>query len=387
MAVVDNGLPVISPPREFDGFGLDDAILHWMGRVVRYDEHWGEEVCVVIVTDECLYVCTDQGKVTQCIGVGAILELLAGESPGAPPMLGLRLWQQPEYDLLLGFPQGAAERQRLAHVLCVTHDHNTRGQAGPLAVIHAPELVRGGSLAGVLSLAQPAGWQLLIEPIKSKRHADRPKQAPRPAHESEVDAVIAAELDRVASGLGLQLQHEFGLAAEPSRKPLRGSGGDTREDLLRSELGQAREQLRVCRGALQDALRKQSNEIDAIRDQFLEYDKEIVAYLNRVYTAFPSARPALGSPPRLPPRLQHGDTSGGSLPSPQGLVEENARLRERLRELDRARGPHALESRPSAAEARRDAPVPWPSRGEQYLPPASLSVGGGMGPGGFGHRQ
>eukprot|EP00756_Hemistasia_phaeocysticola_P046505 Hpha_TRINITY_DN2028_c0_g1::TRINITY_DN2028_c0_g1_i1::g.82871::m.82871 len=379
--VHDNGLALVPVPEQYGGFGLSDAVLHWIGPIVQIDEYWTQTPAVGILTDDCFYVCTEQSKVTQCVALRSIIELIVADPIGCPPLLGFRIWQDPQYDLLIGISEGHAVREKIKTFLGAAYFHTTQGTEGNLRVMPMTEVVVGGSTGG-LSLREPPGWKLHIEPIKNRSAANKGRAAGgRPG--TSVDAAVEGELRRVAEGLRVQMLTEHARGSGPVGA---GTAAQVREQeaMLERELSDTREQLRQCKAALQNAARSQTEELETIREQFLEYDREIVFYLNRVYTAYPHARQSLGSPPRLPGRLPAAPVVHP--PDQQGLVEENARLRERLAELQNLRSPSRSpdgsvpygQSSPSYGGS----PSPYGGAAEARRFRTSGAVGGGLGPGG-----
>eukprot|EP01064_Diplonema_japonicum_P027178 TRINITY_DN3903_c0_g1_i1.p1 TRINITY_DN3903_c0_g1~~TRINITY_DN3903_c0_g1_i1.p1 ORF type:complete len:374 (+),score=83.58 TRINITY_DN3903_c0_g1_i1:627-1748(+) len=340
-----SGLPILKgvPPELMPEFkDLNNAMMHWMGKVVvtsvvdgakRKEEH------VLVLCPESLYSCSVGNRILRGFKITAIQEVFVNEDDDA------LLSVPSEFDYFFRPLGGKRDRNIIVKILKRLYFHLTESHALP---VKPDPLDEGCTL--LHRLQPPKGWKdgefdfsFFIEPIPSK------KQIKKSSGHSDYDA-----------------------------------GDDGQRDRIRH----LEDQLSTCKDALRQAIGDQNIEIDNIREQFLEYDKEVVAYLNNVYAAFPNVKSALGAPPSVGV-LSGLDNSGGNSASTR-LQEENSRLRARIQELE---GGTSHSSHPSLSQpTQQQSPtyhwhtqspsspgrVPAAEARRRYRP----AVSGGMGPAG-----
>eukprot|EP00756_Hemistasia_phaeocysticola_P055393 Hpha_TRINITY_DN31329_c0_g1::TRINITY_DN31329_c0_g1_i1::g.194473::m.194473 len=376
-------LPLIEVPHEYASFGLDQAALHWIGPVLQYDENWVARPCACILSDECLYICTADSKVLHCVPAAALLELVVNNSyPDGAALIGIRVEQDPAYDLLLTVREGPQRRDELAHMLAVLHE--TQGQGDPLRVTPVPINV-GTPVGEVLCLTRPTGWRCLIEPIRSKRAAgeQRARAAAIRQRCAELGAgsAVAEAVTSLAERLREELQHDFHQYRDTVADEAGTAGEWGTVGALQLVLKQEQEELLRCRQAVQNARVSQQTDTEGVRGQLLQYDREVSSYLRKVLHQYPSALSCLGAPPELPQSLR-SEVLDLRVPEyynhgrdPQRLAEENAVLRQQVWNLENSSVAPSYQ-RP-AAESRRQVVAGIAPSG---------AVSGGLGPGGAGAR-
>eukprot|EP01059_Diplonema_ambulator_P035538 TRINITY_DN838_c3_g1_i1.p1 TRINITY_DN838_c3_g1~~TRINITY_DN838_c3_g1_i1.p1 ORF type:complete len:387 (+),score=109.77 TRINITY_DN838_c3_g1_i1:74-1162(+) len=276
------GLPTLKgvPPDLLPDFrDLNDAVMHWMGRVqvVRVEEGRKKvDEQVLIICPESLYSCGMDTRILRSFKIGAIREVVINNDDDV-------LIAVPEIDYFFRPLGGRRNRNIIVKILKRLYYSITNGR--DLKIMNGN--LEEGSIH-LNNLSPPPGWKFHIEPVPT-RESMRSKR-----HNRDLDY----------------------------------QGTEVYDD--RERIRYLEDQLSTCKEALRQAIGDQSVEIDNIREQFLEYDKEVVAYLNKVYAAFPNVKSALGTPPSM------GMLSGleGHNSTSARLQEENNRLRSRILELE-----------------------------------------------------
>eukprot|EP00756_Hemistasia_phaeocysticola_P061664 Hpha_TRINITY_DN5102_c0_g1::TRINITY_DN5102_c0_g1_i1::g.193164::m.193164 len=360
-----SGVPILTRlPEEFSGFGLDNAVLHWIGHVFIYDPHWGSQQLVGLVSDSCWYCCDRRSRVTHCLRIPHMDELLIGVSPAdGLPVLGMRAWRaedhSPVSDLLIGFPAGPRQREHVTGLMQTLYSHMTGGMSLPIRPV--------ADAARMLTLAA-TGHTVVIEPILSKSKLLEEVQQ---YHQDPNSGAYRNPL-RLATPPPQQGSPMGSPRALPSR------GGRLGEPLtvneLEGELFETKEELRRSKQALKQALRAQAEELDAIRQEFLGYDREVVQYLNALFSRFPHARTALGSPPTISDKRR--SNYAGADWSPTGGHQEGSGTHEDLLLRGLTAENTALRRRLKEAEQSAARPYPGPVQWAPQFPQRSAPVAG-----------
>eukprot|EP01065_Artemidia_motanka_P024665 TRINITY_DN29571_c0_g1_i1.p1 TRINITY_DN29571_c0_g1~~TRINITY_DN29571_c0_g1_i1.p1 ORF type:complete len:571 (+),score=167.36 TRINITY_DN29571_c0_g1_i1:65-1777(+) len=211
--------------RKTFGTDMDNRMLHWIGEVKKVNRHWNEDKRILIVSDECLYLClASDGNTTRCVRIGEIQELIEtrpdAQDPSSELRIALRLTQNEgmdgKYDLLFK----VASVQQKADVIRVVDRCHLRLRGEPL---HRRPLDHssGEDLAEALTLKKPKQWHNEVQriatiaqvkeslPPEHNQPAAQPAAAspfPRepdfPARDREEDRrLVHEEFERIRAGL------------------------------------------------------------------------------------------------------------------------------------------------------------------------------------------
>ncbi|KAJ9457256.1 hypothetical protein DIPPA_02967 [Diplonema papillatum] len=330
------GLPLISKiPAELSEFqSLSNAVLVWIGPVVVYDQDFNGSSQVLMISDDSLFVCDQSSMVQRSFHVTKIETVYISEDKDI-------LFVMPdEYDFFFSPHGGRIEAPQLLRVVRRLYACHSGGTT--MAIKSRPLTPRSEKLQ---RLTPPPGWKRNVALLKNR---DTLKDTKKQREELEtslgkpLDDAVANELLRIKDGLKMQVEVEYGVEVDRLKAriaqleagqgqgtglpdgPVHGRTPD-RVSELEADLKRTEGQLVRCKEALRHAIGEQNSEIDHIRSQFLEYDREVVAYLNKMFTKFPNARRSLGTPPKLVPS---GPSFGSPQPrpaSPQMLTPAEAR--------------------------------------------------------------
>eukprot|EP01065_Artemidia_motanka_P033092 TRINITY_DN40058_c0_g1_i1.p1 TRINITY_DN40058_c0_g1~~TRINITY_DN40058_c0_g1_i1.p1 ORF type:complete len:465 (+),score=205.63 TRINITY_DN40058_c0_g1_i1:44-1396(+) len=192
------GLDIVDVPLEHrsDFADLEGSLLHWFSKVRKMSARDRAQERIFLVTDSCMYLCTTSGGTTRCAQVKDIEECLTTKEND----LSFRLPPPDQYDIWLLTSGGQKERDALLDVLRRVYQFHTGGQLRVRALDTA-------SLKSQLQLKKPPGWELKIEPIKTKKLLAQQLQDQHQDYQAE-NAIINQEFERIRGKLEQELERQ-----------------------------------------------------------------------------------------------------------------------------------------------------------------------------------
>eukprot|EP01065_Artemidia_motanka_P012479 TRINITY_DN16867_c0_g1_i1.p1 TRINITY_DN16867_c0_g1~~TRINITY_DN16867_c0_g1_i1.p1 ORF type:complete len:375 (+),score=121.24 TRINITY_DN16867_c0_g1_i1:50-1174(+) len=341
------GLPLVQVPPAFSALGVDDAALHWIGRCVEYGSGWEAAWCVCMLGRDCLYCCSRAGQITHAVPVADIEELLITSAPhDGTPSFGVRNGGRlAECKLLLGVDadggRSSAERDRVTGLIASLRKHADRAKRNA-APVRVSVLTTAEAVSLRLRRLRSTTLEGSVPPLLARATLGviKAEQVTQADLGRKVDAAVVEEVQRLRRLLSVRLAqdaHRYSLAVA------RGvyQHGDTAKALLATKV-----QLLRCQEALRRSSNDLSKELEAVHEQYLEYDCEVSRYLGRrgegggrpafrpqVFARCPKALEVVGPPPTLH-RVAGAPATGGAARREwlQKLTAENAELRRRIRD-------------------------------------------------------
>eukprot|EP01062_Namystynia_karyoxenos_P062578 TRINITY_DN55481_c0_g1_i1.p1 TRINITY_DN55481_c0_g1~~TRINITY_DN55481_c0_g1_i1.p1 ORF type:complete len:654 (+),score=201.08 TRINITY_DN55481_c0_g1_i1:85-1962(+) len=163
------GLRLAEIPKEYkkNFADLEGSIIHWFGEVQKVNRKFAAQPRVLIITDQCLYMCTKEGDITRCVQVKDIPEMIVDPELDTHVALVVKPVDEkgvpiPEYDMLFSV-HSKVDYDDICSILDKVSVHQ-RGQPIPRRVLRGSKL----SDPNVVNLQKPTNWRLLWVPVHSK---------------------------------------------------------------------------------------------------------------------------------------------------------------------------------------------------------------------------
>lgn len=187
---------ILIPPTDQKYFGqLSGAVIHWFGKVDKYNRMWNQQRRVAIFTDQCIYLCQLDGGITRCVNMRWISEIMLSHESA----IGFRIGP-PDYDMLLSFD---SQKDRDDVVIVVQRVYQSI--VGNELTVRRLTGNNSEAIQQRLDLSKPKSWSLKIEPVKSRRALERLVKERR---QKEVNdrRVVEEEFERIREGLKQELK-------------------------------------------------------------------------------------------------------------------------------------------------------------------------------------
>jgi len=194
------GLEIVDVPYDYrtEFADLEGSLLHWFSKVRKIGQKGGRERAqerIFMVTDASIYLCVMGGGITRCAPVKDIEECIISKDND----LSFRLPPPEQYDMML-ITSGQPDQEAILNILRRLFQFHTGKQ---LRVRKSePSLLKQQ-----LQLKKPPGWQLKIEPIKTKQLLLRQLREQEEEQAAET-SIINDEFERIRGKLEQELERQ-----------------------------------------------------------------------------------------------------------------------------------------------------------------------------------